>query len=102
VIQGWKRKLWVEDEGQDLTEYALLLSLLCLTSVMAMRGFAASVTNMYAQASGHVMTVPTMDNSSSASSFLSTSPTEIHTSSPHQDSKDSILDKTVTLTPREP
>jgi Flp pilus assembly pilin Flp len=48
-------KLWREDEGQGLTEYALLLFLVCMIAVAAVRGFASSMTNMYSQASHHVI-----------------------------------------------
>ena len=101
MIQCWKKRLWLEEEGQDLTEYALLLFLLCLISVMAMRGFASSVTNMYSQASGRVIAATT-DRSSSASSFVSTGPTLIHADSPHQQASDSILNGTVPLTSQKP
>jgi Flp pilus assembly pilin Flp len=48
-------KLWREDEGQGLTEYALLLFLVCMIAVAAVRGFASSMTNMYSQASHQVI-----------------------------------------------
>ena len=51
----WKR-LCREDAGQDLTEYALLLLLVCVIAVGAMNGFASSVSNMYTSASGSVIT----------------------------------------------
>ncbi len=36
-------RLWKEEEGQDLTEYALLLTLIALATVAAIRGLAGSI-----------------------------------------------------------
>jgi pilus assembly protein Flp/PilA len=44
------RKLWHEDEGQDLTEYALLLVLVALAAITAMGTLANAITNTFSSA----------------------------------------------------
>ena len=61
-------RLWHEDEGQGLTEYALLLLLVCVTAVAAMRGFATSVTVMYSEASNRI-TIAGLSTSKAGSSL---------------------------------
>jgi pilus assembly protein Flp/PilA len=46
----WKR-LWKEEEGQDLTEYALLITLIALASIVAMNGLAAAICKVFSNAS---------------------------------------------------
>ncbi len=43
-------RLWKEEEGQDLTEYALLLTLIALATVLAMQNLAAAIGNAFANA----------------------------------------------------
>ena len=46
----WKelaRRLWQEESGQDLTEYALLLVLIALAATAAMQGLATSIATAY-------------------------------------------------------
>ncbi len=46
----WKklaRRLWQEESGQDLTEYALLLVLIALTATAAMQGLATAISTAY-------------------------------------------------------
>lgn len=38
------RKLWKEEEGQDLVEYGLLVVLLALFCITAMKGLANSIS----------------------------------------------------------
>jgi Flp pilus assembly pilin Flp len=45
------KRLWREEEGQDLTEYALLLTLIALASIVAMNGLAAAICKVFANAS---------------------------------------------------
>lgn len=91
MIQFLKRRLWFEEEGQDLTEYALLLFFLCLTSVMAMRSFASSVTSVYAQASSRVIAARFDPSASSASEGISARSTPVHTDSFHEKASEDIL-----------
>jgi pilus assembly protein Flp/PilA len=43
-------RLWKEEEGQDLVEYALLLTLLSLTAVAAITTLATTVTGVFTAA----------------------------------------------------
>lgn len=52
------RRLWREEKGEGLPEYALLLILICLTAVSTVSSMAAKVTNIYSNASTQV-SVPT-------------------------------------------
>ena len=43
-------RLWKEDQGQDLTEYALLLVLLTLAAVTTLGGLATAINGVFANA----------------------------------------------------
>jgi pilus assembly protein Flp/PilA len=43
-------RLWKEDEGQDLTEYALLVVLVGLASVTAMGSLATAISKAFSSA----------------------------------------------------
>lgn len=45
------QRLWEEEEGQDLTEYALLLVLLALAAIGTLSSLATAINNVFAQAS---------------------------------------------------
>jgi len=40
-------RLWKEDAGQDLTEYALLLALIALGAILAMQSLASAINNKF-------------------------------------------------------
>ena len=40
-------RLWREEAGQDLTEYALLLVLVALASIVAMQSLATAISTAY-------------------------------------------------------
>jgi pilus assembly protein Flp/PilA len=40
-------RLWTEEEGQDLVEYALLIVLVALGAVVAMRTLASAISNAF-------------------------------------------------------
>jgi len=40
-------RLWQEESGQDLTEYALLLVLIALAAIGAMKGLATAISTAY-------------------------------------------------------
>lgn len=40
-------RLWQEEEGQDLTEYALLVVLIALAAVGAMQGLATAISKTF-------------------------------------------------------
>ena len=44
-------KLWKEEEGQDLTEYALLLVLLALAAIGTLSSLAVAINNVFSKAS---------------------------------------------------
>lgn len=48
------KRLWPEEEGQGLSEYALLLFLVSLTAVTAMGGLATRLSTAYTSTSTHV------------------------------------------------
>jgi len=51
------RRLWHEESGQDLTEYALLLALIALTSVASMQALAQALSNVYGNAASNISAV---------------------------------------------
>jgi pilus assembly protein Flp/PilA len=49
-------RLWKEEEGQDLTEYALLLVLLSLAAIGALGTLAAAINGVFTNAAGNLNT----------------------------------------------
>jgi Flp pilus assembly pilin Flp len=49
-------RLWREEEGQDLTEYALLLVLLSLAAVASLSSLAQAINNVFSEAVGNLST----------------------------------------------
>jgi Flp pilus assembly pilin Flp len=49
----WKR-LWYEEQGQDLTEYALILVLISLVAIASMKFFGSRLKNVYSNASANI------------------------------------------------
>ena len=45
------RRFWKEEEGQDLTEYALLITLIALASVVSMGTLAKAISTVFSNAS---------------------------------------------------
>jgi pilus assembly protein Flp/PilA len=50
------RRLWLEEEGQDLTEYALLLVLLVLAAVTSLTALANAINGVFASVSTNLTT----------------------------------------------
>ena len=48
-------RIWTEERGESLPEFALLLVLVCLTAVSAVGGVATRVDTMYSSVSTHVV-----------------------------------------------
>jgi Flp pilus assembly pilin Flp len=46
------RKLWLEDDGQDLAEYGLLLILIAIVVVTAITAFQGAITAAFNRATG--------------------------------------------------
>ena len=49
----WQR-LWQEEKGQDLTEYALLLVLISLVAIAAMQVMGSAVSSTFSNASANM------------------------------------------------
>ena len=50
------RKLWKDEDGQDLTEYALLLVLLSLAAIGSLGTIAAAINGVFANAARNLNT----------------------------------------------
>ena len=50
------RRLWKEEEGQDLTEYALLIVLLAMGSVAAIGNLAQAISSAFSSAALNLST----------------------------------------------
>lgn len=57
-MKGLLRRLCTEDEGQDLTEYALLLVLIALAAITAMNSLAGAISNIFTNAAANLTTLP--------------------------------------------
>ncbi|MGA7224287.1 MAG: Flp family type IVb pilin [Candidatus Acidiferrales bacterium] len=49
-------RLWKEEEGQDLTEYALLLVLVALAAIGSLGTLASAINNVFSKAAGNLAT----------------------------------------------
>jgi pilus assembly protein Flp/PilA len=50
------KRLWQEEEGQDLVEYGLLVVLISLFAVTAMKSLAAGISDAFSNASAQLTT----------------------------------------------
>jgi len=50
-MKGLLTGLWKEEEGQDLVEYALLLTLITLALITSIKGLASAVAAVFSNAS---------------------------------------------------
>jgi pilus assembly protein Flp/PilA len=50
------RRLWREEDGQDLTEYALLVVLIGLAAITAMNVLAGAIANVFNNAASNLTT----------------------------------------------
>lgn len=48
------KRLWQEEEGQDLTEYALLLVLVALVAIATMQTLGNTISNVFANAASNL------------------------------------------------
>jgi len=55
-MKEYLRRLWREEEGQDLTEYALLLVLLSLAAVVFLGDLAIAINNVFSNAATNLTT----------------------------------------------
>ena len=49
-------RLWKEEEGQDLTEYALLMVLIALVAIASMKTLGTTVSNVFSNAAANLTT----------------------------------------------
>jgi len=49
-------RLWKEEEGQDLTEYGLLLVLVALAAIATMQSLASALSNVFSNAASSLST----------------------------------------------
>lgn len=47
-------RLWKDEEGQDLTEYALLVVLLALAAIAGMNALAGAINNVFSSAGSNL------------------------------------------------
>jgi pilus assembly protein Flp/PilA len=50
------KRLWKEEEGQDLTEYALLMVLIALVAIASMQTLGTTISNVFSNAAGNLTT----------------------------------------------
>ena len=50
------KKLWQEEEGQDLTEYALLLVLVALVAIATMQTLGSTISGVFGNAASNLTT----------------------------------------------
>jgi pilus assembly protein Flp/PilA len=48
------RRLWKEEQGQDLTEYGLLMVLIALIAVVSMQSLGSTISNIFSNAASNV------------------------------------------------
>ncbi len=48
------RRLWKEEEGQDLTEYGLLLVLIALAAIASMNTLATAISQAFSNAASNL------------------------------------------------
>jgi pilus assembly protein Flp/PilA len=49
-------RLWREEEGQDVVEYALLLVLISLIAILSMQAVGVAVSNVFSNAAANLTT----------------------------------------------
>jgi pilus assembly protein Flp/PilA len=50
------KRLWREEEGQDLTEYGLLMVLIALVAVASMQTLGSAISNIFSNAASNLST----------------------------------------------
>jgi pilus assembly protein Flp/PilA len=50
------KRLWHDDEGQDLVEYGLLIFLVALAAIASMKTLASSISTVFANAAASLTT----------------------------------------------
>jgi pilus assembly protein Flp/PilA len=55
-MEGFMRRLWQEEEGQDLVEYGLLVVLIALFAVAGMGQLGSAVSSVFGNAATNLTT----------------------------------------------
>jgi len=55
-MEGYMRRIWQEEEGQDLVEYGLLVVLIALFAIAGMGQLGSAVSNVFSSAAGNLTT----------------------------------------------
>ncbi|MGH9690939.1 MAG: Flp family type IVb pilin [Candidatus Acidiferrales bacterium] len=55
-MKNFLTRLWKEEEGQDLTEYALLLVLIALAAVAALGSVSSAIKSVFTNAAANLNT----------------------------------------------
>jgi len=53
-MKNFMLRLWKEEEGQDLTEYALLLVLIALAAITVMGTLGSAINNVFSKAASNL------------------------------------------------
>ena len=56
TTMNFLKRLWKEEEGQDLVEYALLVVLIALAATVGMKGLATAINTTFAAAGTNLTT----------------------------------------------
>jgi pilus assembly protein Flp/PilA len=56
MMKALALRLWHEEAGQDLTEYALLLVLIALAAIVSMKTLANAISNVFSNAATNLTT----------------------------------------------
>ena len=49
-MQNLWARLWQEEDGQDLVEYSLLVTLVAFASIISIKTLASAISNVYSSA----------------------------------------------------
>jgi pilus assembly protein Flp/PilA len=58
-MKGILKRLWKEEDGQDLTEYALLVVLIALAAIVSINTLATAITSVFTNAAANLTTAGT-------------------------------------------
>jgi len=56
LMKNLARRLWVEEEAQDLVEYGLLIVLVALAAIASMGTLASAIQNVFTTAASNLST----------------------------------------------
>ena len=56
TVKNLLKRLWKEEEGQDVVEYGLLLVLLALAAIASMKTIGSAISNIFSNAAVNLTT----------------------------------------------